>query len=343
MNLSQIPIVVLRGSPFERGRQHGEALRELIAYSVAEQLRTNTRQGRVDQIARSAEWLGRLSTIAPDILEELRGIAAGARKHLTEIFLLSAFEFAEERTSGCTSAALRRTSGSIVGQNWDALPGADKALVAFIHEGSDPRFLTIASAGTLGWVGMNEYGLAFVNNDLILDHTDDGTPSLIVRRLMLQQKRVPDAISVLHAHRHLSGRCFVLGDAEGVLRLAELGPSVGVTDRPVDCLVHTNHPLLSKPAMWEDVEACARIYPSSRSRLRAARQHRLESVDDFRTLLCDRIGAPDAICKSPSQREPTGTAFSVIFDCGRREAFVALGRPHETSYQRIALTNAVRV
>ena len=89
--------------------------------------------------------------------------------------------------------------------------------------------------------------------------------------------------------------------------------------------------------MWENIEATARYYPSSRDRLRAARRFILNSTEDLVALLRDRSGAPDAICKSISVREPTATAFSIIFDCGQREAMVALGRPDLMSYQRITL------
>jgi isopenicillin-N N-acyltransferase-like protein len=127
------------------------------------------------------------------------------------------------------------------------------------------------------------------------------------------------------------------------LRTVEVGPSAGVSDRAVRSVVHTNHPLFPKTAMWEDIETGARHYPSSRGRLRAARQFALTDACDLEALLRDRSGAPDAICKSPSVREPTGTAFSVIFDCRRREAMVAIGRPDQAPYRRIGMEQPARV
>ena len=65
----------------------------------------------------------------------------------------------------------------------DAPASTDQHLVVFVHEGADERFICIASAGTLGWVGMNGHGLAFVNNDLILDDSTASTtlPSVPTR------------------------------------------------------------------------------------------------------------------------------------------------------------------
>jgi len=293
--------------------------------------------------ARAAVCADRLSRIAPDLVAELDGIAEATELSTLDVCLLSAFEYFGEGQSGCTSVGLVQPGGAVVAQNWDAPAGAERHLAVFIHEGAEQHLVTIASAGTLGWVGMNGHGLALVNNDLILDTSQQGLPSLVIRRMMLEQKCVDGAIAVLRVHPHMTGRCFLIGDADGGLRAVEVGPSVGVTDRAVRTVVHTNHPLFPKPAMWEDVEEVARHYPSSRSRLRAARRFSLRDVNDVAALLRDRSGAPDAICKSPSAREQTGTAFSVIFDCGQREARIAIGRPDQTDYRRIRMLHPANV
>ncbi|MDR7145139.1 C45 family peptidase [Rhizobium sp. BE258] len=333
----QIPVIVLRGSPMERGRQHGAHLRGLIVKSIDSTRRAAGQGGWERARLKSAGCIERLSATSPDIADEIRGIADGAALAPPDVLLLSAFEYLGESQTGCTSAGFARADGAVVGQNWDAPAGTERNLAVLVHEGPDRHLVMVASAGTLGWVGMNEHGLAFVNNDLILDEAAEGLPSLVIRRLMLDQRTVEGAMAVLRINRHMSGRCFMVGDAYGGLRVAELGPSAGVTDRPFRRTAHTNHPLFAKPAMWEDIEAVARIYPSSRGRLRAARRFSLSSIDDVSELLCDRCGAPDAIAKTPSSREPTGTAFSVIFDCSRREALVALGRPDPAAYRRIAM------
>lgn len=339
----QIPVFVLRGPPTERGRQHGTHMRAQIVASIDNARRLAGEDVWAGARAKSARCLEQLVAIVPDIAAEIRGIAVGVDRPPADVLLLSAFEYLGETTSGCTSAGFASGNGAIVGQNWDAPVGTERNLAVFVHEGSDRHFIVVTSAGTLGWVGMNEHGLAFVNNDLILDAAVDGLPSLVTRRIVLDQINVDMAISALRSHRHMSGRCFMIGDAFGGLRVVELGPSAGITDRPFRRAVHTNHPLFAKPAMWEDVEAVARIYPSSRARLRSALRFSLSSIDDVSELLCDRSGAPDAIAKSPSCREATGTAFSVIFDCDRREALVALGRPDRTAYRRIALIQSASV
>ena len=341
MSTKQMPVVLLRGSPVERGCQHGSQFREEIRATLADLIRNMPEDGWAHARLRAAGCLEHVSAIAPHLHGEFEGIASATELDPLDVLLLSAFEFTTGSQAGCTSAGFARADGAVISQNWDGPDGASRNLAILIHDGPDRHFMTIASAGTLGWVGMNADGLAFVNNDLLLDVSADGLPSLIVRRLMLEQRTVEGAMTVLRTHKHMSGRCFMVGDACGGMRVAEVGPSAGVTDRAVRNAVHTNHPLFAKPAMWEDIEDGARIYPSSRARLRAARGFHMAEAEDLKVLLRDRTGAPDAICKSPSLREPTGTAFSVIFDCSRREAQVASGRPDLSEYQRVGLLQTV--
>ncbi|WP_431323397.1 C45 family autoproteolytic acyltransferase/hydolase [Rhizobium sp. YTU87027] len=343
MGQDRMRIITLRGAPKERGRQHGVELRGMILDAFTDLRRSTDDASWNLAQARAAVCIDQLSSVAMDLVAELDGIAEATELSTLNVFLLSAFEYFANGRTGCTSAGLAGPHGTVVAQNWDAQVGDERHLAVFIHEGAEQHLVTVASAGTLGWVGMNGHGLALVNNDLILDRSQDGLPSLVIRRMMLQQTSVDGAIAVLQSHPHMSGRCFLLGDAHRTLRAVEVGPSAGVTDRAFRSIVHTNHPLFPKPAMWEDVEEVARHYPSSRSRLRAARQFVLTDINDVMALLRDRCGAPDAICKSPSGREPTATAFSVIFDCGRREMMVAIGQPDQTDYRRIGMLHPANV
>ena len=337
MTQDNMPIIVLHGSAAERGHQHGVKLRGSITQAFADLTRSMLASDLERARASASTSLNQLSAIGPDVYAEIEGIAAATGLSLLDIYLLSFFELLSDCQTGCTSAGLATAHGAVVAQNWDAPVNATRDLFVIVHKGNEKQLITIASAGTLGWVGMNENGVAFVNNDLMLDTSQQGLPSLAIRRMILARNNVEGAIDVLRSNQHMSGRCFLLGDASGKLEVAEVGPSLGLIHRSMHEVVHTNHPLFPEPAMWENIEATARYYPSSRDRLRAARRFILNSTEDMVALLRDRSGAPDAICKSISGREPTATAFSIIFDCGQREAMVALGRPDLMSYQRITL------
>ncbi|MBB3659721.1 isopenicillin-N N-acyltransferase-like protein [Rhizobium sp. BK650] len=310
---------------------------QLILESFGKLRKSTTREQWDRAKSLGAKSLARLRTIAPDLTAELNGLAESTCLDILDVYLLSCFEYFGEPRTGCTSVGLRTSEGTFVAQNWDAPARSCDQLVTLLHEDPNRPFVTIASAGSLGWVGMNAAGFAFVNNDLIVDKSRDGMPSLVIRRLMLATGSVPEALAVLKKSDHLSGRCFVLGDATGRLSMAEISPAAGVADAAYEVIRHTNHPLLPEIALWEDTEAVAQLYPSSRERLRAANHLPLQTPRDIQALLRDRAGAPDAICKSISQREHTETVLSVIFDCRRREMMIALGQPDRVPYRHFKL------
>jgi isopenicillin-N N-acyltransferase-like protein len=337
MDAQTLPLITLRGNPKERGQQHGAHLSQTIHAAVARLKHSTDVGGWSNAKSKAAKSFEQLAVVAPSLTAELEGMALSTGLATLDIYLLSCFEYFSDGQTGCTSAGVRGAQGAIIAQNWDAPVDSLEHLVVLIHEDKNERVLTIASAGTLGWVGMNSHGLAFVNNDLILDRTASGLPSLAIRRMMLAQTSVERAVEVLHRTDHMSGRHYLFGDASGCLKAVEISPTAGIVECEPSSITHTNHPLSPPIAMWEDIEAAARLYPSSRERLRSASRHRLNSIDDIKVLLRDTTGAPDAICKSWSLREGTETAFSVIFDCDKREALIAIGQPDKKPFHRVYL------
>ncbi|MBD9375494.1 choloylglycine hydrolase [Rhizobium sp. ARZ01] len=333
MNTGRMPFITLRGDPYSRGRQHGEALATAIHASLSRLKRSSTNEtwSRAERLA-GRSWL-QLEVLAPEIVAEIRGIAEGSEISPLCAYLLSGFEFFDATPpGGCTTVAVTDGKKAVVAQNWDALPGTEQELAMLLHQDKDHGVVMVASPGTLGWVGMNCAGLALVTNDLIVDTATQGVPSLVVRRLLLQEQDVKGVLARLRMTNHLSGRCYLVGDASGNVSGCEISPSIGCVPLTGNQIVHTNHPITPPVAIMEDIEAMARIYPSSRERMRSANNLSLESIGDIHRLLRNTTGAPDAICKTASAREPTQTAFSVVFECRDRRASICLGRPDRGVY-----------
>lgn len=333
MNIGRMPFLTLRGDPYSRGRQHGEALSTAIHASLSRLKRSspNGAWSRAERLA-GHSWL-QLEDLAPDIAAEIKGIAEGSEISLLYAYLLSGFEFLDTTPpGGCTTVAVTDGKEAVVAQNWDAPPGTEQELAMLLHQDKDYGVAMVASPGTLGWVGMNWAGLALVTNDLIVDTARQGIPSLVVRRLLLQERDVSGVLARLRVADHLSGRCYLFGDANGHVAGCEISPLIGCVPLTGNQIVHTNHPITPPIAIMEDIEAVARIYPSSRERLRSANSPSLEGIADIHRLLRNTTGAPDAICKTASEREPTQTAFSVVFECRDRRASICLGRPDRGVY-----------
>ncbi|WP_298821775.1 C45 family autoproteolytic acyltransferase/hydolase [Chloroflexus sp.] len=86
------PLVAIAGEPFERGQQYGAATAALVRHSIASYARLFAYRRGLDWSAAQREALAYeplLREIAPDLLDEMRGIAVGAGRELAEIIALN--------------------------------------------------------------------------------------------------------------------------------------------------------------------------------------------------------------------------------------------------------------
>jgi isopenicillin-N N-acyltransferase like protein len=89
---SMFPLLTLTGTPYERGVQHGRAFAGKVRHSVASYARLfayfrGLNWAQVQTLAADYEPL--LRTVAPHLLDEMRGIAAGAEMGYPEILALN--------------------------------------------------------------------------------------------------------------------------------------------------------------------------------------------------------------------------------------------------------------
>ncbi|MEI6778371.1 MAG: C45 family peptidase [Chloroflexales bacterium] len=86
---SELTIV---GEPYERGYQYGAAVPHLIAHSIASYARLFAYRRGLDWADSQAAAMGYLPVlyeVAPDLLDEMRGVADGASRQLGEILALN--------------------------------------------------------------------------------------------------------------------------------------------------------------------------------------------------------------------------------------------------------------
>lgn len=86
------PSITITGEPFERGQQYGAATAVQVRHSIASYARLFAYRRGLDWEAAQSEALAYeplLREIAPDLLDEMRGIAVGAGRSLAEIIALN--------------------------------------------------------------------------------------------------------------------------------------------------------------------------------------------------------------------------------------------------------------
>ncbi|MFD8403305.1 C45 family autoproteolytic acyltransferase/hydrolase [Streptomyces anulatus] len=372
-----LPVIEISGSPLERGRQYGEAVRPRLHAALAYYEEAFGRSAGLtwDKVtARAARWLEPVRAYAPHLVEEMRGIADGAGTGLLDVLALNARgeviydkSFAEiaaagagegpaeeEPAEGCTSfAAYGPASGDghvYAGQNWDWRAGvADTVVMIRIVQPPKPTLIMQVEAGQIGRQGANSAGIAFNANGLGGRFDDRiGLPQTVVRRTVLDQDNIADALDVLCRTRaHIASNA-LLTCREGFAIDLETTPAGHGWMYPTDgLLVHGNHYQVGIPAPL----AAAGYRPmSSDSLVRvpraeqglAALRHSTgpeESRELIRRAMSDHLGHPESLCTHPDPRRPAvehwTTLVSSLADLTTGDYHVTAGTPCDRAYQHL--------
>jgi hypothetical protein len=337
MRTDAMPIVDIAGTPHERGRAHGAALRPQIAemvecWSRRVEQRTGGGVGAfLDRFLADTDFGSAIARWTPDLEAEVRGIAEGAGQPEEIIFALQLLDEewwygGAEWPAHCSSLALAPRDGqpARVAQTLD-LPQWREGLQAVLRvtdaEGGPAYIFTCA--GMIGLMGVTARGFGLCVNTLIqLSHSRAGLPVAFVVRGALAQPDRAAATRFLTTVDHASGQNYVLGDRHGVAML-ECSAGAKAEHKPgADRLWHTNHPLASRDLAsggignnWrkDSVLRCAALErrltdPAAPADL-AAVQAALASRDD--------PAAPVSIVPDPAASPDKGcTLTAVIYEFG---------------------------
>ncbi len=365
---SSLPVIEISGTPSQRGRQYGEAVAPQLEaalgyYGEAFGFSSGLTWRQVT--ARAARWLEPVREYSPDLLEEMQGIADGAGLDLLDILALNArgeviyddsftrMREEEEPADGCTSfAALGKASGDghvWAGQNWDWRAGvSDTVVMLRIVQPPKPTVVMQVEAGQIGRQGANSAGIALNANGLGGRFDDAvGLPQTVIRRRVLDQSSITDALDVLFRTRaHIASNA-LLTCREGFAIDIETTPAGHGWMYPVDgLLVHGNHYQAGVPvslaADYRPIspDSLVRV-PRAEEGLRVLRE--ATGPDESRKLIrqafSDHLGFPESLCTHSDPRQPRvkhwETLVSSCVDLTAGDYHVTAGTPCDREYQHL--------
>lgn len=340
--VAPFPLVEIGGPPSQRGRAYGEQARERIGRSVslyASQLdKFGFQPSDVDRF--SDIFLPRLMAWAPDLVEEMEGIAAGANLDLSDILLVNARTeilqlarrekgLSDDEPDGCTGAVLlpeaTRSGKLIHGQNWDwRSECAETSVVLRIKRDGAPDILTFTEAGGLARSGFNSAGIGITANYLESerDYRELGIPLPFIRRRALEASHFAHAIRIVATTPKSGSNNMMLSTAEGFAVDLECAPDETFPVYPEkDVIVHANHwqsPIaLSKLRETGLRDVPDSLYRDYRVRQKLAVRHGSLAVDDLKEALFDDFGSPFCVCRPPVMKEGgnlSATVAMIIFE-----------------------------
>jgi len=354
-------VVEMAGTHYEMGRQYGAQCKELIRGLAARFDGLILKEPNVEAgKAAAREAAPFVREAAPELMEEVEGIADGAGVDFDDVFRMNcsvelfAWQGCIESQSvstvpaprtGCSSFALRAKEGTLVAWNMDWWRLWLPYIVLVRGRPNDgPCFMAFAFAGCVGRPGMSEH-VAVSANYLpyrggaapgVANQWDGpGVPYNFLVRIMLKQRSTEDAAAAAAGLKRMACVNYTVGDASGDIRCIETTPRDYAEIRAdADFITHANSYLSAEFDGIREPDLHARDVRThhAREQLRQAPRpldrHALASVQTSHF-----PGDTTGICVHRMLQDRDGiTLLSFIGDITARTMWVSYGPPCEHEF-----------
>jgi isopenicillin-N N-acyltransferase-like protein len=346
--MSEEPIRLLhvKGSPHERGieygRQVGDAL-ELYWQELLRDVRDRVDKPMTEEQLRA--WVLERSALAvaaaPDLDDEVRGIAAGAGvdyeialtitfgQEVNDLTASLGYHAPSSDPGRCLSIIVppsrSATGGYLLAQTWDGPDWGLPPLVCVVEEEAGSQaFLT--DPGWVGGVGVNDRGVASVHTSAEISASPGGMPYPFIARRILQASSLDGAVAAITATPSTAGCHYVVATDEGLVDVEAAGT--------VSATLRYDGNLISTCANFVD-PSCVAAQARPRNPVSLHRVSRLVELASSRAtwaplelfqLLSDHQPGPEgrSVCLHPTPGRSLG---SVVLDPSSLRMWAKSGNP----------------
>ena len=358
----EIRVLVLEGTPYQRGLTHGMTLKkeihEVVALwkaDLAKQAGTDA-DAFIEKFLKETDFIPAIEKWTPGLLEEVRGIADGAG---VEFETMYAFQCMDEiwlymdglQAEACSAIALARDEARpvLLAQNMDLEPFRNGYQVVFRirHTESELEVLALSCAGLIVTTGMNSAPLGVCVNAMSqMDYAKVGLPIAFVVRGLLEQQRLEDAVRFIDTIQHASGQNYILGDSERVVDL-EVSANKVIPYVPAQnpgVILHTNHPKINSdynPGYRQEIErgkTPRELHENTLVRLEALERRLVAKasldIDDIKSTLSSQDSDEHPVCRVYDTNKSSFTFGTVVHVLSEHPEFhLAPGPPNATPFQ----------
>lgn len=349
--------VVLSGTPHERGVTYGRECRELIDRTIGDYERYFNNKPNLSwdyAIQMAAKFIPAIEAFAPELMEEMHGIAEGCGRSFDEILAINCrsellrFEGSHDdrhhkdaEECSCIGALPERTTNGhvLTAQNWDMYYWAEEhGVVLEILQDNGPDCFCLTEAGQLARYGMNQAGVGLAINSLPREIETDpiGVPSTIVRRKFISTGNWAECLDILFSIRHMAPMNFLVsnGNLHGDMMCIEAGANGAQILYPENGLTyHTNHFLSQGHLLYGRKGSSVNRYNTIKRLLSG--KEKIGIADMISVLNCT-FGAPESVLNQRNSRdkeiEQCATLACFIIDATERRFWVRKGNIRENPF-----------
>jgi isopenicillin-N N-acyltransferase-like protein len=336
-------LTTITGKPRDRGKQYGQKFKETIqSFRDKEVYCFAVNPPSRDDLLRYAGACAKeIKAYCPAILDELEGIAEGAKIKVEEAVLIALHEELFHKgilpaVEHCTAMAVgppdTRDGNTYVGQNWDwmgRLYGQSSVLLWKREEG--PSVLAYSYPGLWIAAGLNSAGIALTwtsTPGIGVKGPRVGIPTYVLLAHLLYQDSLQAAIKEARRAKQAGWFTFVLADSKGQIVNIEGSPEKLVVERDKGHLARVYYgsremtgtpkgrPVPCHPQCVRMLE----LLRGGKGRLdRPTLQGFFGDHQKWGT------GDQNAICKHPDSKGSIFTIDSMLFNCTTKEAYISRG------------------
>lgn len=347
-------VIECRGTPYEIGRQYGEACKENILKSLEMNLGSLmyfSNAGKEEIIANSNKYLSMVKDFDPELIDFLKGESEGAGISFEEAFYLRCsleMGLYYGKISGlCTSFAVTgeatRNGKTILGQNVDWLQDYPVDLLKIEHT-DGLKQLALSFGGSWEYI-LSSTGIGMCAN-LTLAPIESyllNIPCGCYLPKAMRQKTIGEALGVLYQAARGIGY-YHLGSAEGdIIGIESVFDDFNILQPEKDMLVHSNHYLTErfKKGDWIHLFSPDSYLRVNRIKRLLERHYGNITPELMMEILADHNNYPNSICKHADETKPpqfravTLSSFIMLPQDGKM--FIAYGNPCCSEYVEYTL------
>lgn len=362
----KLKVLVLQGSPRDRGLAHGKAMREQIHRVLKlwkADLAANYKMDAdafIQRFVKKTDFLTAMKKWTPELVEEIEGLAEGAGVDFPTLYV---FQLVDEVWANgeavvgerCSSLGFRRNGKqpTTIAQNMDLPPFYDgfQLVLHIKHKDSDLESFVLTIPGLIGLNGVNNKSIALCCNTLLqLSHCRDGLPVACIVRGVLQQRTQKEAAAFLHKVKHASGQNYILGGLDQAVDLECSANKISpfAPKGREGAVWHTNHPLVNddydaKYRVLLDKKEVAKKEENTRARLsclekRLSQEAAIGSLNLIEDTLASRDSEAHPVSRHKGKQGTFTFASTIMVLAGEPEFHVAPGPPHATGYEKLSFS-----
>ncbi len=332
--MKEFPIVRASGTHYEVGRAVGETMREPIV-----KLFSKIQLMHPDYFIRfrtqAEELLNVTKRYFPHYVDELRGLADGARISIDELFLSNGIElgyFGElVNADHCTVLGIPSGNGYLIGHNEDWQQDALEHLYILdaTIEGIKIFGLAYDFVNTIigDSIAVNQFGLVEAVNELHHSDTQAGVPKAFIARVIIDCKTPEDAEMIIKTIPRRGGFNHLLVQGSRLWNIETSAKEFITEKREREKYVHTNHYLTELKRLDTGTITSVGRYGKAQSLLST-----INTFEDIKRVLTDKVDP--GICRPE-------TIGSVIFDIPNKIAHIVYGQPTPESYVEYSLVHVL--